>query len=248
MANINFIYGNTSDTKKYETINAMSESELLSLSEEDLKSIVAKLGNKVSWGQQRECSNHWNAWIEGMSIGGQSGRLLFDVYVQGDSTDENYDEYFREFRGGYRGKSDYHGFNVQFDRDEVASVIRFLLKEFVRIKWTDREKIARAKLVSELKSYKVINPVVNEYYREYNLRHDLNKYSNTYDVAKHKSYYFAKDKLYEFIEQNAEELYGKSEEELIAIYKKEFYAQAKTFRDNFTDQDFREWRSHQWFW
>ena len=250
MTDISFIFGQLRDTEKVGKINALSVKECLSIAEGDIKKMLTRLDGEVCWRQNDECVNHWNACVEGFSIGHVSGSVLVDIYVQGDSTDEDFVIPYTRFTNpkGFFVKSPLHSFNARFDPDETASAIRHLLKEFVRRSWTDKAKIDRQKLVQQLQdNHQVKNSVTNEYYRRYHMSCDLSRYSSKTDVAAYLAYFEAQEKLRAYIDEHAEELIGKTDEELKTIYSQVFNGHAREFRQNFTDTDFKEWRSRQFF-
>lgn len=119
--NINeFIFSRTQPQKKIDTINALSEDELLSTSEATVKRIVKDAGRRM-WktrdkelriSHERRAGNAWNSLIEAVEL--IKGRLYLEVYLQYENTDtstsEEYDDFFRNgnFRGEVR-RSDRYG-------------------------------------------------------------------------------------------------------------------------------------------
>ena len=111
--NINeYIFSRTQPQKKIDTINALTEGELLSIREETVKRIVKDAGRRI-WktrdkrlriSQERRAGNAWNSSIDEVQL--IKGKLHLEVYLQFENTDtstsEEYDEFFRN--GNYRGE------------------------------------------------------------------------------------------------------------------------------------------------
>lgn len=149
--NINeFIFSRTQPQKKIDTINALSEDELLSTSEATVKRIVKDAGRRM-WktrdkelriSHERRAGNAWNSLIEAVEL--IKGRLYLQVYLQYENTDtstsEEYDEFFRN--GNYRGevrRSDRYGngrtYYFLYNSSDKASVMKSILLEFVFTKY-----------------------------------------------------------------------------------------------------------------
>ena len=149
--NINeFIFSRTQPQKKIDTINALSEDELLSTSEATVKRIV-KDADRRMWktrdkelriSHERRAGNAWNSLIEAVEL--IKGRLYLQVYLQYENTDtstsEEYDEFFRN--GNYRGevrRSDRYGngrtYYFLYNSSDKASVMKSILLEFVFTKY-----------------------------------------------------------------------------------------------------------------
>ena len=149
--NINeFIFSRTQPQKKIDTINALSEDELLSTSEATVKRIVKDAGRRM-WktrdkelriSHERRAGNAWNSLIEAVEL--IKGRLYLEVYLQYENTDtstsEEYDEFFRN--GNYRGevrRSDRYGngrtYYFLYNPSDKASVMKSILLEYVFTKY-----------------------------------------------------------------------------------------------------------------
>ena len=149
--NINeFIFSRTQPQKKIDTINALSEDELLSTSEATIKRIVKDAGRRM-WktrdkelriSHERRAGNAWNSLIEAVEL--IKGRLYLEVYLQYENTDtstsEEYDDFFRNgnFRGEVRrldrygnGRTYYFLYNLS----DKASVMKSILLEYVFTKY-----------------------------------------------------------------------------------------------------------------
>ena len=149
--NINeFIFSRTHPQKKIDTINALTEGELLSIREETVKRIVKDAGRRI-WktrdkrlriSQERRAGNAWNSSIDEVQL--IKGKLHLEVYLQYENTDtstsEEYDEFFRN--GNYRGevrRLDRYGngrtYYFMYNLSDKASVMKSILLEYVFTKY-----------------------------------------------------------------------------------------------------------------
>ena len=149
--NINeFIFSRTQPQKKIDTINALSEDELLSTSEATVKRIVKDAGRRM-WetrdkelriSHERRAGNAWNSLIEAVEI--IKGRLYLEVYLQYENTDtstsEEYNDFFRN--GNYRGevrRLDRYGngrtYYFLYNPSDKASVMKSILLEYLYTKY-----------------------------------------------------------------------------------------------------------------
>ena len=149
--NINeFIFSRTQPQKKIDTINALSEDELLSTSEATVKRIVKDAGRRM-WktrdkelriSHERRAGNAWNSLIEAVEL--IKGRLYLEVYLQYENTDtstsEEYDDFF--FIGNFRGevrRLDRYGngrtYYFLYNPSDKASVMKSILLEYVFTKY-----------------------------------------------------------------------------------------------------------------
>lgn len=154
--NVNeFIFSRTQPSRKVDTIKALTNDELLSVSEATVNRIVKDAGRKIGRTRDRELNisrdrragNAWNATVDGIDL--IKGKLYVEVYLQYENTDtstsENYDDFFRKgnFRGEVR-RSDRFGngrtYYYLFDNSNKASVIRSVLLEYVYTKYAEKLK------------------------------------------------------------------------------------------------------------
>ena len=154
--NINeFIFSRTQPQKKIDTINALTEGELLSIREETVKRIVKDAGRRI-WktrdkrlriSQERRAGNAWNSSVDEVQL--IKGKLHLEVYLQYENTDtstsEEYDEFFRN--GNYRGevrRLDRHGngrtYYFLYNPSDKAGVMKSILLEYVFTKYADKLK------------------------------------------------------------------------------------------------------------
>ena len=149
----NFIFTRTQPQKKIDTINALTQDELLSTSEATVKRIVKEAGRRM-WktrdkelriSQERRAGNAWNSLIEAVEL--IKGRLYLEVYLQYENTDtstsEEYDDFFRngKFRGEVR-RIDRYGngrtYYYLYDPTDKACVIKSILLEYIHTKYADK--------------------------------------------------------------------------------------------------------------
>ncbi len=154
--NVNeFIFSRTQPSRKIDAIKALTNDELLSVSETTVNRIVKDAGRKIGRTRDRELNisrdrragNAWNATVDGIDL--IKGKLYVEVYLQYENTDtstsENYDDFFRKgnFRGEVR-RSDRYGngrtYYYLFDNSDKASVIRSVLLEYVYTKYAEKLK------------------------------------------------------------------------------------------------------------
>ena len=149
----NFIFTRTQPQKKIDTINALTQDELLSTSEATVKRIVKEAGRRM-WktrdkelriSQERRAGNAWNSLIEAVEL--IKGRLYLEVYLQYENTDtstsEEYDVFFRngKFRGEVRRLDRYGNgrtYYYLYDPSDKASVIKSILLEYIHTKYADK--------------------------------------------------------------------------------------------------------------
>ena len=158
--NINdFIFSRTQPQKKIDTINALTQDELLSIREETVKRIVKDAGSKI-WktrdkrlriSQERRAGNAWNSSIDEVQL--IKGKLYLEVYLQYEnsdtSTSEEYDDFFRQgkFRGEVRRLDRYGNgrtYYYLYDTSDKASVMKSILLEYVYRKYADKLKAQAA--------------------------------------------------------------------------------------------------------
>ena len=158
--NINdFIFSRTQPNKKIETIEALSNEQLLSVKEDTVKRIVKETGRRMYRSRNKELyidydrrvGNNWNSTVEGVEL--IKGKLYLDFYVQYENTDTNTSEEYsdvfngREFRGEIR-RSDRYGngrtYYFCYDRSDKARVMKSILLEYVYTKYADKLKTVAA--------------------------------------------------------------------------------------------------------
>jgi hypothetical protein len=230
-----FVFGRTKAEKKLEVLDSLSGNELRKVTDETILRIYKECRGKDSDGKPNDKfyiknsrragnrlggSRFWNSTIE--FIYEYKGKAYIDFYVQNSNTDWGESVSYERFKAGteFRGYSDYLGTYFRYDADDIANVIRCILKEFVYYKYIERAERERKEKIAKVLHYKIYNPVCNQFYDEWRC-----KYDGGYPGAPHDRidrYYRAKEAVKEYVEQHIDELDGKTPEELQAIYRKIF--------------------------
>ena len=234
--NVNeFIFGRTKAEKKLQVLDAMSNNDIRKTSDATILRIYKECRGKDSDGKpndrfwidnKRRAGNclggngFWNSTIQ--FIYEYKGKAHIDFYVQNTKTDCGEGVSYERFNAGteFRGYSDYLDTFFRYDADDIANVIRCILKEFVYYKYIERAERERREKIAKVLHWKIYNPVCNHFYNEWGC-----KYEGGYPGAPHSRldrYYRAKKAVEEYVEQHIDELAGKATEELQAIYRKIF--------------------------
>ena len=228
--NVNeFIFGRTKAEKKLEVLDTLSGSELRKVTNDTILRIYKECRSKDSDGKpndrfwidnKRRAGNDWNSTIE--FIHEYKGKAYISFYVQNTKTDWGENVSYERFKAGteFRGYSDYLNTYFRYDADDIANVIRCILKEFVYYKYIERAERERREKVAALLHWKIYNPVCNHFYDEWRC-----KYDGGYPGAPHSRidhYHRAEKAVKDYVQEHADELFGKSAEELQAIYRKIF--------------------------
>ena len=139
--------------KKLEIINNLTTAELLATTPETVKRIAKEAGTKAGTARskvlrissKRRSGNDWNSTVESVEI--HRGNLMWDIYVQMDSTDTKHFEPYSNFSkdGNYTGKvftTNYYGDSIPhyftYDRQDKAKVIKSILLEYLFNKYADK--------------------------------------------------------------------------------------------------------------
>ena len=228
--NVNeFIFGRTKAEKKLQVLDAMSDNDIRKTSDATILRIYKECRGKDSDGKpndrfwidnKRRAGNNWNSTIE--FIHEYKGKAYISFYVQNTKTDWGENVSYERFKAGteFRGYSDYLNTYFRYDADDIANVIRCILKEFVYYKYIERAERERREKVAALLHWKIYNPVANHFYDEWRC-----KYDGGYPGAPHSRidrYHRAEKAVKEYVQEHADELFGKSAEELQAIYRRIF--------------------------
>lgn len=161
----------------------------------------------------RREGNHWDSTIEFLYE--YKGQPYLCIYVQNSSTDSSTCDSYANFNRGerYNGYCEYLNKRFIYDSEDIANVIRCILKEYVYYTYIEKDAREMAKKMDEIGGYKVINPLLNALYK----KHDIWHSSDT--SWKRKAYFHAEKTLKSYIKDNFNELYGKSIDELNEIYR-----------------------------
>ena len=240
------LFTNGDLSEKVSFINDMVVSELMEVKKPLVKSIVEKCGeNGTLWiDRKRRVENGWNSSVDNVSV--YNGDVYVEIYVQDAHTDTSMSEEFNKFfrKGEYFSRDNRLNVGVDYKEGQKAEVMRSILLECVYQQFCD--EVQREKIVSKLSHYSIINPVLDYFYRKWDLWHrQISRYSSNEDIIKNKAYHNGEKKIKEYIKENAEQLIGKTNEELQDIYKKVFLDSYEEFKKNF---NVAEWRRTNQLW
>ena len=228
--NVNeFIFGRTKAEKKLKVLDNLSGSELRKATNETMLRIYKECRGNDSDGKpndrfrincDRRAGNNWNSTIEFLYE--YNGKPYLCLYVQNSSTDSSECVSYREFNSSakYIGYCEHLTMFFTYNSEDIANVIRCILKEFVYYKYIERAERERREKVAALLHYRIYNPVANQFYGEWRC-----KYDGGYPGAPHSRidrYHRAENAVKDYVQEHADELFGKSTEELQDIYRKIF--------------------------
>ena len=149
--NINeFIFTRTQPKKKIETIENLSNDELLGVTEATVKKIIQEVGRRRYKSRDRELyidydrrvGNNWNSTVESIDL--VKGKLYVGFYIQYENTDTNTSDDYNNFfkRGNYRGeiqRHDRHGngrtYYFCYDESDKARVMKSILLQYAYSKY-----------------------------------------------------------------------------------------------------------------
>ena len=231
--NVNeFVFGRTKAEKKLEVLDSLNGTELRKATNDTILRIFKECRGKDDDGKPRDKfyiknsrragnrlggSNIWNSTIE--YIYEYKGRAYIEFYVQNTKTDWGESESFDTFKSGseYRGYCEHLGTRFTYNSEDVADVIRCILKEFVYYKYIERAERERKEKLASIAGWKVVNPVHNYFYKKWDCWHRME-----HNDSLRKAYYAGEKAVEEYAKEHVDELYGKSVEELQTIYKEVF--------------------------
>jgi hypothetical protein len=225
--NINeFLFGRTNAEKKLQVLDSLSGLELRKATNDTILRIYKECRGKDSDGKPRDkfyikndrrVGNDWNSTIEYISM--YKGKAYIEFYVQNTKTDwgesVDYNDFIRSSE--YRGYCEHLREYFRYNADDVANIIRCILKEFVYYKYIEKAERERRERFQSVGGYKVVNPVYNYFYEKWDCWHRME-----YNEGLRKAYYAGKNAVEEYAKSHVDELFGKSVEELQAIYKEVF--------------------------
>lgn len=226
--NVNeFIFGRTKAEKKLQVLDAMSDNDIRKTSDATILRIYKECRGKDSDGKpndrfwikcDRRAGNNWNSTIE--FIYEYKGKPYLCLYVQNSSTDTSTCDSYTNFNYGSKYNGSCRLGSFTYDADEIAGVIRCILKEFVYYKYIEREERERRERIAKVLHWKIYTPVCNHFYDEWRCKYESGGvFSSTPRLDR---YHRAKKAVEDYVEQHIDELDGKTTEELQAIYRKIF--------------------------
>lgn len=226
--NVNeFIFGRTKAEKKLQVLDAMSDNDIRKTSDATILRIYKECRGKDSDGKpndrfwiksDRRAGNNWNSTIE--FIYEHKGKAMVCLYVQNSSTDTSTCDSYANFNYGSKYNGSCRLGSFTYDADEIADVIRCILKEFVYYKYIERAERERREKVAALLHYKIYNPVCNHFYDEWRCKYESGGVFRS--TPRLDRYHRAEKAVKDYVQEHADELFGKSAEELQAIYRKIF--------------------------
>jgi hypothetical protein len=226
--NVNeFIFGRTKAEKKLQVLDAMSDNDIRKTSDATILRIYKECRGKDSDGKpndrfwincDRRAGNNWNSAIE--FIYEHKGKAMVCLYVQNSSTDTSTCDSYANFNYGSRYNGSCRLGSFTYDADEIADVIRCILKEFVYYKYIERAERERKERIAKVLHWKIYNPVCNQFYDEWRCKYE--GYGFNCSTPRTDRYHRAEKAVKEYVEQHIDELDGKTTEELQAIYRKIF--------------------------
>lgn len=148
-----FIFTRTAPAKKVETVENLSDAELLNIHLAAISKMVKEAGTRLYKSRdkelrisyERKTGNGWNSEAEG--IRAYKGSLLVDIYLQYDNTDTSTSVSLNDFlrNGEYRGsvaRDDRHGtprsYYFTYTEADKAKFVKSLLLEYLSRKYKDR--------------------------------------------------------------------------------------------------------------
>lgn len=154
--NVNtFYFTRTAPITKLRTIETLTTSELLVITDATIQRIIKEAGtgkarshNKdLKLSRENRTGNKWNSTIEGWYV--WKKEVYIDFYLQYDNTDTNTADTFKEFmkyseyQGSYEYEDRYGNTQTTYFRyspEDKARAIRALLREYIEVKYSDKLK------------------------------------------------------------------------------------------------------------
>lgn len=221
--NVNeFIFGRTKAEKKLQVLDAMSDNDIRKASDATILRIYKECRGKDSDGKpndrfwikcDRRAGNNWNSTIE--FIYEYKGRAMVCLYVQNSSTDTSTCDSYANFNYGSRYNGSCSLGSFTYDADEIAGVIRCILKEFVYYKYIERAEREHKEKIAALLHWKIANPVYNKFYDLWRCKYESGGWRDTPNTDR---YHRAKKAVENYVAEHVDELTGMSAEELQKIY------------------------------
>ena len=230
--NINeFVFGRTKAEKKLEVLDSLNGSELRKATNDTILRIFKECRGKDDDGKPRDkfyikndrrAGNRlggrgfWNSTIE--FIHEHKGRACIEFYVQNTKTDWGESVEYNTFKSGteFRGYCDYLGTSFRYDSNDIANVIRCILKEFVYYKYIEKAERERKEKIAALLHWKIYNPVANKFYADWRCKYESGGWNSS--TPNKDRYHRAEKAVKNYVVEHVDELTGKSAEELQKIY------------------------------
>jgi hypothetical protein len=224
--NVNeFIFGRTKAEKKLEVLDNLSANDLRMATNDTILRIFKECRGKDDDGKPRDkfyisnkraAGNNWNSTIE--FIHEYKGRACIEFYVQNTKTDWGESVEYNTFKSGteFRGYCSHLGTSFRYDSNDIANVIRCILKEFVYWKYIERAEREHKEKIAALLNWKIANPVYNKFYDLWRCKYESGGCFR--DTPNTDRYHRAEKAVKGYVAEHVDELTGKSAEELQKIY------------------------------
>ena len=224
--NVNeFIFGRTKAEKKLAVLDQLSDNDLRKATNDTILRIFKECRGKDDDGKPRDkfyisneraAGNNWNSTIE--FIHEYKGRACIEFYVQNTKTDWGESVEYNTFKSGteFRGYCSHLGTSFRYDSNDIANVIRCILKEFVYYKYIERAEREHKEKIAALLHWKIVNPVYNKFYDEWRCKYEMGGWNSS--TPRTNRYHRAKKAVEGYATEHVDELTGKSAEELQKIY------------------------------
>lgn len=222
--NVNeFIFGRTKAEKKLAVLDSLSDADIRKATSATILRIYNEChGDRDRFyiSSDRRAGNNWDSTIE--FIYEWKGNAMICLYVQNSSTDSSECEYYNTFNSGnrYNGYCDHLNKRFTYDANDIANVIRCILKEYVYYTYIEKAERERKERIAKVLNWKIYNPVCNQFYDEWRCKYESGGWNSR--TPNKDRYHRAEKAVKAYVEEHIDELDGKSVEELQNIYRNIF--------------------------
>ena len=215
-----FLFSRTKAEKKLKVLDRLSGSELRKVTNETMLRIYNECrGDRDRFyiNSDRRAGNDWNSTIE--FIYEYKGRAYVCLYVQNSSTDSSECVSYGEFNGStkYRGYCDRLTMFFTYNSEDIANVIRCILKEYVYYKYIEKDERERAERIRKTLCEGKYGHICDEFYTDWRCW-----YEDCFHRPRTDRYYRAKNAVENYFTEHIDELYGKPADELQTLIRKIF--------------------------
>ena len=219
-----FLFSRTKAEKKLKVLDRLSGTELRKVTNETMLRIYKECcegRDRFYIKSDRRAGNDWNSTIE--FIYEYKGRAYVCLYVQNSSTDSSECVSYGEFNGSakYRGYCDRLTMFFTYNSEDIANVIRCILKEYVYWKYIEKDERERAERIRKT-LYEVgrYGHICDEFYTDWRCRYEGFGFMSP--TPRTDRYHRAKKAVENYFTEHIDELYGKPADELQALIRKIF--------------------------
>lgn len=183
------------------------------------KEIIAAIQKWGDYNRLRSprVSNDWNAEITGVYYNDNRDSLWVEIYVQGDSTDEDDSIRYEEFikSGEVSGSTQNHGFRYRFTEGQREEFLRYLSEYIDKENAVPQDVRDRQAKVNRISSWEFINPAVDKLYDLLRLRYSNYMYKRD---PKYDAYKDAEKALYAYIKENTDKIIQMDDNAIHELY------------------------------